>query len=72
MATIHHSHFLFWVFIMLRLSVMGNIVPFKVLLLVLPAVQVVPDLRFGDRIMSLFALPGILTACCFHNIIFRQ
>ena len=52
-------------------SVMGNIVPFKILFLVFPAIEVVPDLRFGNAIMSLFTLLCVGIACGFHTGDFR-
>jgi hypothetical protein len=58
--------FLALLLIVLRFLIMRNIIPLKVLLLIFPAVQVVPDLRLGDRIVALFTLLCVLTACSFH------
>lgn len=58
--------FLTLLLVVMRFLIMRNIVPLDVLLLIFPAVQVIPDLRPGDRIVTLFALLCILTACGFH------
>lgn len=58
--------FLTLLLIVMRFLIMRNVIPFKVLLLIFPAVQVIPDLRLGDRISALFTLLCILTACGFH------
>jgi hypothetical protein len=66
-----------WLFLLLPaipawLPIVGNIIPLIILFLVFSAVQVIPDLWLGYRIMSLFALLCILTAGGFHIKSFQQ
>lgn len=64
---IHYPLLLFsLLLIVVWFPVMGNIIPFKILFLIFPAVEVIPDLRPGSCTQPLFALLRILTACRFH------
>lgn len=64
--------FLALLLIVVRFLIMRNIISLIVLLLIFPAVQVIPDLRLGDRIVTLLALLRVLTACGFHMCGFQK
>ena len=54
-------------------AVMRSIFPFKVLFLVLPAVEIIPDLWPGHiGSGQLLALARLFVSCTFHKIIFGK